>query len=38
MIVAHALSLNATIVTNNVRHFEPVPGLNLENWADADHQ
>ena len=38
MIAAQALSLSATIVTNNVRHFERVPGLNLENWADADHQ
>ena len=33
MIAAHALSLNATIVTNNVRHFERVPDLRLENWA-----
>jgi predicted nucleic acid-binding protein len=38
MIAAQALSLSATIESNNVRHFEPVPGLNLENWADADHQ
>ncbi|MXY43555.1 MAG: type II toxin-antitoxin system VapC family toxin [Dehalococcoidia bacterium] len=36
MIAAHALSLNATIVTNNVRHFERVPDLKLENWAIAE--
>ena len=38
MIAAHALSLSATIVTNNVRHFERVPDLKLKNRADADHQ
>ena len=37
MIAAHALSLNATIVTNNVRHFERVPDLRLENWTMTDH-
>jgi tRNA(fMet)-specific endonuclease VapC len=33
MIAAHALALNLTLVTNNVRHFERVQGLSLENWA-----
>lgn len=33
MIAAHALSLDATLVTNNAREFERVPGLRLENWA-----
>ena len=33
MIAAHALSLGATLVTNNVREFFRVPRLNLENWA-----
>lgn len=34
MIAAHALSLNATLVTNNVRHFKRVgPELRLENWS-----
>ena len=33
MIAAHALSLDLTLVTNNVREFERVKGLRLENWA-----
>ena len=33
MIAAHVLSLDATLVTNNVREFSRVPRLNLENWA-----
>jgi tRNA(fMet)-specific endonuclease VapC len=32
-IAAHALSLNATVVTNNEREFRKVVGLNVENWA-----
>ena len=32
MIAAHARSLNAVLVTNNVRHFRRVPGLTVENW------
>lgn len=32
LIAAHALSLDATLVTNNVREFERVPNLKLENW------
>ncbi|MEI7539132.1 MAG: type II toxin-antitoxin system VapC family toxin [Comamonadaceae bacterium] len=31
-IAAHALALDITLVTNNVREFERVPGLRLENW------
>jgi tRNA(fMet)-specific endonuclease VapC len=33
MIAAHALSLDATLVSNNTRHFERVPQLRLENWV-----
>jgi tRNA(fMet)-specific endonuclease VapC len=33
MIAAHALSLNATLVTNNTREFRRVNGLQLENWV-----
>lgn len=33
-IAAHALSLDLTFVTANVREFSRVPGLRLENWVD----
>ena len=29
---AHALSLGLTLVTNNERDFEGLPGLKVENW------
>lgn len=32
-IAAHALALGLTLVTNNTREFERVPGLRVENWA-----
>lgn len=32
-IAAHALSLQATLVTNNTRHFQRVSGLSFENWV-----
>ncbi|MEH1929899.1 PIN domain-containing protein [Nostoc sp.] len=32
LIAAHALALNLTLVTANVREFERVPGLSVENW------
>jgi tRNA(fMet)-specific endonuclease VapC len=32
LIAAHALSLQVTVVTNNVKHFGRVPGLKIENW------
>ena len=34
LIAAHALALQLTLVTNNLREFRRVPGLRLENWAD----
>ncbi|HEY4367157.1 MAG TPA: type II toxin-antitoxin system VapC family toxin [Steroidobacteraceae bacterium] len=35
LIASHALSIGATIVTNNVREFSRVKGLRVENWMDA---
>jgi tRNA(fMet)-specific endonuclease VapC len=35
MIAAHALSRQATLVTNNSREFARVPGLQLDNWVAA---
>jgi tRNA(fMet)-specific endonuclease VapC len=32
LIAAHALSLNATLVTNNREQFERVTGLRIANW------
>jgi tRNA(fMet)-specific endonuclease VapC len=33
-IAAHAKAAATALVTNNVREFEPVPGLNVQNWED----
>jgi tRNA(fMet)-specific endonuclease VapC len=33
LIAAHALALDVTLVTNNVREFKRVPGLRVENWT-----
>lgn len=35
MIAAHALAVDATLVSNNTRHFGKVPNLRLENWAQS---
>lgn len=32
LIAAHALALGLCVVTRNVREFERVPGLRVENW------
>jgi len=34
LIASTALSLNYTLVSNNVRHYERIRGLKLENWMD----
>jgi tRNA(fMet)-specific endonuclease VapC len=33
LIGAHARSLGMTLVTNNRREFDRMPGLSVENWA-----
>ena len=33
LIAAHALSLNLTIVTNNITEFARIPNLRCENWV-----
>jgi len=33
LIAGHALAIGATLVTNNTKHFENVPGLVIESWA-----
>ena len=36
LIAAHALSLNLTLVTANVKEFERVPNLKVENWLESN--
>lgn len=33
LLAAHALSIGATVVTNNEADFADVPGLTVENWT-----
>lgn len=33
LIAAHALAADLTLVTHNVKHFERIAGLRLEDWA-----
>ncbi len=33
LIAAHALAIDATLVTNNESDFSRVPGLKIENWT-----
>lgn len=33
LIAAHAVSQHMILVTNNIRHFSKVPGLNVELWS-----
>ena len=34
LIAGHALALDAVVVTNNVKAFERVPRLKVENWLE----
>jgi len=34
LIAGHAIAAGAVLVTNNVREFERVPGLTMEDWAE----
>lgn len=34
-IAAHALALGVTLVSNNLREFQRVPGLRLVNWVSG---
>jgi tRNA(fMet)-specific endonuclease VapC len=36
LIAAHALALEAVVVTDNVREFSRVAGLRVENWLAAE--
>ena len=33
LIAAHAVSLNVTIITNNLKDFAKYPGVVIENWV-----
>jgi tRNA(fMet)-specific endonuclease VapC len=35
LIAAQAMSLGATLVTNNERDFRDIPGLKVENWLTS---
>ena len=35
LIAAHALSIDGTLVTNNINEFMRVPKLKLDNWFEA---
>ncbi len=34
LLAAHALSIGATVITNDLSDFADVPGLSVENWTD----
>jgi tRNA(fMet)-specific endonuclease VapC len=33
LIASHAKSLDVILVTNNVKEFDRIPGLKIENWV-----
>ncbi len=36
MIAGHARSMGLVVVTNNIREFERVPGLRIEDWLSEE--
>jgi tRNA(fMet)-specific endonuclease VapC len=38
LIAAHAVSLGAIVVTNNIKDFAKYPGVLLENWLASSDQ
>jgi tRNA(fMet)-specific endonuclease VapC len=36
LIAAHAIALEAVLVTNNERDFAAYPGLTVENWVESE--
>ena len=36
LIAATALHYDLTVVTDNVKHFEPMPGVKVENWVERE--
>jgi tRNA(fMet)-specific endonuclease VapC len=34
LIASAALTYDLTLVTNNVKHFQKIPGLRIEDWLD----
>lgn len=38
LIASHAKSLDVILVTNNVREFERIPGLKIENWTKQNNE
>ena len=36
LIAAHALTLNLTVITANIREFSRIPNLKTENWLKPD--
>lgn len=37
LIAATAISADLTLVTNNTREFERIPGISLENWVENNY-